>query len=104
MDVDAVVAEQIEVAIKFDALVLAGHSAADAVPQHSKVVGDEERRIPRCRPECVLDLVALEHKCGIEELADIASVIDVEMPKHHILDIGRFDVDFAQLGIDGDIR
>src|SRR6266436_7009569 len=36
MDVDAVVAEQVEVAVELDSLVLARHRAADAVAQHGK--------------------------------------------------------------------
>ena len=62
MDVDAVVAEQIEVAVELDGLVLAGHAAADTVPQHGKIVADEEGRVTRCRPERVPDLVALVYK------------------------------------------
>src|SRR5438552_575765 len=104
MDVDAVVAEQIEIAVKFDGLVLAGHAAADAVAQHGEVVGDEERRISWRRPERVLDLVALEYERRVEELADIAGVIDMEVSEHDIFDVGGLDVDLAQLRVDGDIR
>jgi len=30
-------------------------------------------------------------------------MVDVEMPEHDVLDVGRPDVDLAQLGIDGDV-
>ena len=103
MDVDAVVAEQIEIAVKFDGLVLAGHAAADAVAQHGEIVGDEERRISWRRPERVLDLVALEYERRVEELADIAGMVDVEMPEHDIFDVGRLHVDLGELGVDGDV-
>src|ERR1700722_11556342 len=104
MDEDAVVAEQIEVAVWVGALVFAGHAAADAVAQHGEIVTDEECRVSRRRPERVLDLVALEYERRLEELADIAGMIDVEMSKHNILDVGGLDVDLAQLRVDGDIR
>src|SRR5450631_700450 len=104
MDVDAVVAEQIQVTVELDRLVFAGHAAAHAIPQHGKIIADEERGIARCGPERVPDLVALEYECRVEELADVAGMIDMEVPEHDILDVGRLDVDLAELGVDGDIR
>src|SRR5690242_17454712 len=53
VNVDAVVAEQIEVAIELDGLILAGHCTAHAVAQHGEIVGDKEGRVAGRRPERV---------------------------------------------------
>src|SRR6516164_2058421 len=103
MDVDTVVAEQVQIAIEFDGLIFAGHAAADTIPQHGKIVGDEESSISGSGPESVPDLIALVYKGRVEEFADVAGVIDVEMSEHDVLYIGGLDVDLAQLGIYGDI-
>src|ERR1700760_1541057 len=104
MDIDAVIAEQIEVAVEFDRLVFAWHRAAHAVSQHGEIIADEESGIAWRRPERVPDLVALVHKRGIKELADVAGMVDMEMTEYDIFDVGRLDVDLAELGVDGDIR
>ena len=31
-------------------------------------------------------------------------MINMEVPEHDILDVGRLDVDLAELGVNGDIR
>src|SRR5262249_22939850 len=103
VDFDAVIAEQVEIAIELDGLVFGRHAAADAVAQHGEVTGDEERGEAIGGPEVVLDLVALIDKGRIEELADIAGMVDVEMPEYDIFDVGRLHVDLGELGIDGDV-
>src|SRR5947209_1127210 len=104
MDINAVVTKQVEVALELDRLVFARHCAAHAVSQHGEIVADEEGRVTRCRPERVPDLVPLIHKGRFQELADIAGVVDMEMTEHNVFDVGRLDVDLAELGVDGDVR
>ena len=84
-------------------LYFARHAAADAVAQHGEILRDEEHGVAIRRPEGVLDLVALIDEGRVEELADIAGMVDVEMPEHDILDVGRLHVDLGELGVDGDV-
>ena len=95
------VAEQIEIAIKLDHLGFVRHGAADAVAQHGKIVGDEERGVAGCGPERVLDLITLIYHRRVEKLSDVPGVVHVEMPKDQIFDVRWLDADFRELGIDG---
>jgi len=45
-----------------------------------RIIADEERGIARRRPETLPDLVALVHKCRIQEFADVAGMVDMEIP------------------------
>ena len=56
------------------------------------------------RPERIPDLVTLVDEGRVQELADIAGVVDMEMSEHDILDVGRLHVDLGELGIDSDVR
>ena len=69
----------------------------------AEILRDEERGEAIGRPEGVLDLVALVDEGRVEELADIAGMVDVEMPEHDILNVGRLHVDLGELGVDGDV-
>src|SRR5271156_3553789 len=104
MDEHAVVAEQVESAVELDGLVFAGHAAADAVAEHQEILSDEEHGVAWRGPERIPDLVTLIDERRVQEFADVAGMIDMEVPKHDILYVRGLDVDLAQLGIDRDIR
>src|SRR5580700_4555602 len=98
MDVDAAVAEQIEIAIELHHLLPADLVLAHIVAERGEVASDVAAAEAGLRPERIDDLIALINRCRSRKLPEVAGVIEVHMPEDHIINVGGLDADLGELG------